>query len=89
MGESAFGKGFGQIDKIFDPTKVVSPRDKAWSKIPSAIFDGLADRYRFVFIKRTLRAMGLDLNFDWPKSMTRVGSCYGQGVDWLTMTGNL
>lgn len=46
MGHSAFGKGFGQIEKVFDPSKIASPQDKAWSKIPNAIFDGLASRYK-------------------------------------------
>jgi hypothetical protein len=30
MGQSAFGKGFGQIDKVFNPAQVLSKRDKAW-----------------------------------------------------------
>jgi hypothetical protein len=66
MGESSFGKGFGQIDKLFG-SLVMTNEDKEWAKIPSAIFDGLANRYRFVFIKRALRRMGWGLQFDWPK----------------------
>lgn len=70
MGESSFGKGFGQIDKIFDPRKMLSSRDKRWSKIPNAIFDGQARRYGLVFIKRFLRRMGYEWEVDWPKEMT-------------------
>jgi cytochrome P450 len=70
MGESSFGKGFGQIDKIFDPRKLLSSRDKRWSKIPNAIFDGQARRYGLVFIKRFLRRMGYEWEVDWPKEMT-------------------
>ncbi|KAF1940411.1 cytochrome P450 [Clathrospora elynae] len=70
MGETSFSKGFGQIDKIFDPSKVLSGRDKAWSKIPNAIFDGQARRYGLVFIKRTLRKMGYNWEVDWPREMT-------------------
>lgn len=72
MGESAFGKGFGQIDKVFDPSMYQTARDKQWSKIPNNIFDGLANRYRFVFIKRTLRRLGWNLEFDWPGEMIKV-----------------
>lgn len=46
MGESAFGKGFGQIEKVHDPSKIVTARDREWAKIPDAIFKGLANRYR-------------------------------------------
>ena len=46
MGESSFGKGFGQIDHIFNPSMVKTARDRAWSKIPNAIFDGQVNRYR-------------------------------------------
>ncbi|RYO11808.1 hypothetical protein AA0111_g12720 [Alternaria arborescens] len=70
MGESSFGKGFGQIDKIFDPRKMLSSRDKRWSKIPNAIFDGQARRYGLVFIKRFLMRMGYEWEVDWPKEMT-------------------
>jgi cytochrome P450 len=70
MGESSFGKGFGQIDKIFDPSKLLSGRDKRWSKIPNAIFDGQARRYGLVFIKRAFRRMGYEWEVDWPKEMT-------------------
>lgn len=72
MGESAFGKGFGQIDNVFDPSKISTQRDKDWAKIPGAIFDGLANRYRTVFFKRMLRKIGWDLEFDWPKDMVTV-----------------
>lgn len=74
MGESAFGKGFGQIDKVFDPSMAKTKRDREWSKIPNNIFDGLANRYRFVFIKRTLRRLGWNIEFDWPKDMIKVSS---------------
>ncbi|KAH6877811.1 cytochrome P450 [Alternaria rosae] len=70
MGESSFGKGFGQIDKIFDPSKLLSGRDKRWSKIPDAIFNGQAKRYGLVFVKRFLRRMGYEWEVDWPKEMT-------------------
>lgn len=55
MGQSAFGKGFGQIDKVFNFSQVLSKRDKAWSRIPNAIFDGLADRYRVSQASKSLR----------------------------------
>ena len=70
MGQSSFGKGFGQIDKIFDPSKMLTGRDRRWSKIPDAIFDGQARRYGLVFIKRFLRRMGYEWEVDWPKEMT-------------------
>ncbi|CAG8951083.1 hypothetical protein HYFRA_00006481 [Hymenoscyphus fraxineus] len=71
MGESAFGKGFGQVDQVFDATKIRTQREKEWFKIPDAIFSGLAKRYKSVFVKRFFRRLGLDIEFDWPKAMTR------------------
>jgi hypothetical protein len=62
MGQSAFGKGFGQIDKVFNPAQVLSVRDKAWSKIPNAIFDGLADRYRVRFTSPAVKASALTIS---------------------------
>lgn len=62
MGQSAFGKGFGQIDKVFNPSQVLSKRDKAWSKIPNAIFDGLADRYRVRFTSPAIKASALTIS---------------------------
>jgi hypothetical protein len=70
MGEFSFGKGFGQIDKIFDPSKMLSGRDRRWSKIPNAIFDGQARRYGLVFLKRFFRRVGIEWEVDWPKEMT-------------------
>ncbi|KAL9561580.1 hypothetical protein ACKAV7_014427 [Fusarium commune] len=68
MGESSFSKGFGQVkpnESSGDPQM-----DKTWKSIPRAIFDGLADRYKYVYIKRFLRRIGCNVEFDWPKEMT-------------------
>ncbi|KAF4500448.1 cytochrome P450, family 3, subfamily A [Fusarium agapanthi] len=67
MGESSFSKGFGQV-KL---NEVSSDRqmDETWKSISRAIFDGLADRYKYVFIKRFLRRIGFNVEFDWPKEM--------------------
>jgi cytochrome P450 len=70
MGESSFGKGFSQIDKIFNPSKMLSGRDRRWSRIPNAVFDGQARRYGLVFLKRFFRRVGFEWEVDWPTEMT-------------------
>ncbi|KAF4961211.1 hypothetical protein FGADI_448 [Fusarium gaditjirri] len=67
MGESSFSKGFGQVkpnEASSDPQM-----DETWKSIPRAIFDGLADRYKYVYVKRFLRRIGCNVEFDWPKQM--------------------
>ncbi|CAH0046015.1 unnamed protein product [Clonostachys solani] len=67
MGECSFGRGFGQTNPDGEIEDGVD--EKVWKSIPRSIFDGLSKRYQTVYIKRFLRAMGLDVNFDWPKEM--------------------
>ncbi|KAF6528509.1 hypothetical protein HZS61_008811 [Fusarium oxysporum f. sp. conglutinans] len=67
MGESSFSKGFGQINP--NQSSGDAYMDEVWGSIPKAIFDGLADRYKYVYVKRFLRGMGFNVNFDWPKQM--------------------
>ncbi|KAF5546474.1 cytochrome P450 monooxygenase family 3 subfamily A [Fusarium napiforme] len=67
MGESSFSKGFGQV-KPNEPSG--DPQmDETWKSVPRAIFDGLADRYKYVYVKRFLRRIGFNVEFDWPKQM--------------------
>ncbi|KAF4449235.1 hypothetical protein F53441_7454 [Fusarium austroafricanum] len=68
MGESSFSKGFGQVKP--NPASEDKHMDEVWGSIPRAIFDGLADRYKYVYVKRFLRRLGLNVEFDWPKEMT-------------------
>ncbi|KAB8297398.1 hypothetical protein EYC80_002741 [Monilinia laxa] len=67
MGECSFGKGFGQTN----PTKDIDfDFDKStWERIPSAIINGMTKRYQFVYVKRFLRKLGYEVEFDWPKEM--------------------
>ncbi|KAL8298843.1 hypothetical protein RB600_003395 [Gaeumannomyces tritici] len=68
MGECSFGKGFGQTNP--DSIEVEQGVDeRVWKSIPRSIFDGLSKRYQTVYIKKFLRAIGLDVNFDWPAEM--------------------
>ncbi|KAM5519836.1 cytochrome P450 3A9 [Fusarium oxysporum f. sp. phaseoli] len=68
MGKSSFSKGFGQVKR--NEASGNSQMDETWKSIPRAIFDGLADRYKYVYIKRFLRRIGCNVEFDWPKQMT-------------------
>ncbi|EEY17832.1 conserved hypothetical protein [Verticillium alfalfae VaMs.102] len=70
MEESAFSRGFGQVNPKSSSGDAYM--DEIWKSIPRAIFDGLADSYKYVYVKRFLRSMGLNVNFDWPKQMTTV-----------------
>ncbi|KLO97031.1 Cytochrome P450 3A5 [Fusarium fujikuroi] len=67
MGESSFSKGFGQVkpNEASDDPQM----DEIWKSIPGAIFDGLADRYKYVYVKRFLRRIGCNVEFDWPRQM--------------------
>ncbi|KAH8593479.1 cytochrome P450 [Bisporella sp. PMI_857] len=69
MGESSFGKGFGQTN----PEKGAEDgvEEQVWKSIPTAIFNGLSRRYQTVYIKRFLRPLGLHLEFDWPAQMIK------------------
>ncbi|KAB2571181.1 Cytochrome P450 monooxygenase FUS8 [Lasiodiplodia theobromae] len=69
MGESSFGRGFGQTN----PQKGVEEGadEKAWKMIPHAIFHGMTKRYQNVYVKRFLRSFGIDLKFDWPAEMVK------------------
>ncbi|EOD46056.1 putative cytochrome p450 3a9 protein [Neofusicoccum parvum UCRNP2] len=69
MGESSFGRGFGQTN----PQKGAEEGadEKAWKMIPHAIFDGMTKRYQNVYVKRFLRSLGVDLKFDWPAEMVK------------------
>ncbi|KAH7123056.1 cytochrome P450 [Dactylonectria macrodidyma] len=68
MGESSFSRGFGQVNPKSSSSD--THMDEIWKSIPRAIFDGLANRYKYVYVKRFLRRVGFDVNFDWPKQMT-------------------
>lgn len=68
MGECSFGKGFGQTNP--DQTEVENGVDEqVWKSIPRSIFDGLAKRYRTVYVKKFFRQLGWDIKFDWPAEM--------------------
>lgn len=68
MGECSFGKGFGQTNPAL--TEVENGVDeRVWKSIPRSIFDGLAKRYRTVYVKKLLRRLGWDIKFDWPAEM--------------------
>ncbi|PYH34398.1 cytochrome P450 [Aspergillus neoniger CBS 115656] len=43
--------------------------ENTWRTIPTAIFKGMTRRYQFVYIKRLLRRLGLNIEFDWPREM--------------------
>ncbi|EHA20240.1 hypothetical protein ASPNIDRAFT_194740, partial [Aspergillus niger ATCC 1015] len=67
MGECSFGNGFGQTNKN---KKLELELDEGiWRSIPTAIFKGMTRRYQFVYIKRLLRRLGLNIEFDWPREM--------------------
>ncbi|TEY74363.1 hypothetical protein BOTCAL_0073g00010 [Botryotinia calthae] len=70
MGECSVGKGFGQTN----PTKDIDiDFDKStWERIPSAIFNGMTKRYQFVYVKRFLRRLGYEVEFDWQKEMISI-----------------
>ncbi|KAK1526625.1 cytochrome P450 3A9 [Colletotrichum paranaense] len=74
MGECSFGKGFGQTN----PNSLIEDGvdEKIWKSIPRSIFDGLSKRYqamltctKTVYVKKFFRALGIDLQFDWPAEM--------------------
>ncbi|KAK7967206.1 cytochrome P450 [Apiospora aurea] len=67
MGECSFGKGFGQTN----PNTLIEDGvdEKVWKQIPRSIFDGLSKRYQTVYVKKFLRKLGLDIQFDWPAEM--------------------
>ncbi|GKT66066.1 cytochrome P450 [Colletotrichum tofieldiae] len=67
MGESSFGKGFGQTN----PDSMIEDGvdERIWKSIPRSIFDGLSKRYQTVYIKKFLRSLGIDIQFDWPAEM--------------------
>lgn len=70
MGESAFGRGFGQTNpNIHVGDKEID--EKVWAAVPKSIFDGLKKRHQTVFIKRFFRQFGWDMSFDWPKPMAK------------------
>jgi cytochrome P450 len=69
MGECAFGRGFGSVAPDTKPEAGFD--EAAWKKIPHVIFDGLRKRYMLVYVKRTLRRLGINIKFDWPASMVR------------------
>ncbi|KYK61562.1 hypothetical protein DCS_02704 [Drechmeria coniospora] len=71
IGETCFGQRFGQVDKLFSSNSTRTKEQEAWSKIPRAIFEGQARRYRTVFLKRFLRRFGWDMTFSWPQFMTQ------------------
>ncbi|OHF03155.1 cytochrome P450 3A9 [Colletotrichum orchidophilum] len=67
MGECSFGKGFGQTN----PDSLIEDGvdERIWKSIPRSIFDGLSKRYQSVYVKKFFRALGIDLQFDWPAEM--------------------
>ncbi|KAF4986589.1 hypothetical protein FDECE_15872 [Fusarium decemcellulare] len=78
MGESSFSRGFGQVNPNVSTGDAHT--DEIWRPIPRAIFDGIAVRYKYVYIKRFLRKIGFNVNFAWPKEMTMkaIDSIVGQ-----------
>jgi hypothetical protein len=70
MGECAFGRGFGSVAANSTPEPGID--EKAWKKIPDAIFDGLSRRYQLVYFKRAFRLFGIHFTFDWPREMITV-----------------
>ncbi|PVH96074.1 cytochrome P450 [Periconia macrospinosa] len=69
MGECSFGKGFGQTDPEANPQEGVSA--DVWKSIPWAIFTNISRRYQTVYLKKTLRLLGLNLKFDWSPAMVK------------------
>ncbi|BCR96891.1 uncharacterized protein AKAW2_30210S [Aspergillus luchuensis] len=67
MGECSFGNGFGQTNK--NRKLELEFDEDVWRTIPTAIFRGMTRRYQFVYIKRLLRRLGLNVEFDWPREM--------------------
>ncbi|KAK2006680.1 cytochrome P450 [Colletotrichum eremochloae] len=67
MGECSFGKGFGQTN----PNSMIEDGvdERIWNSIPRSIFDGLSKRYQTVYVKKFLRALGINIQFDWPAEM--------------------
>ncbi|KAK2025893.1 cytochrome P450 [Colletotrichum zoysiae] len=67
MGECSFGKGFGQTN----PNSMIEDGvdERIWNSIPRSIFDGLSKRYQTVYVKKFLRALGINMEFDWPAEM--------------------
>ncbi|KAK6225188.1 cytochrome p450 [Colletotrichum tabaci] len=67
MGESSFGKGFGQTN----PNSMIEDGvdERIWKSIPRSIFDGLSKRYQTVYVKKFFRSFGIDIKFDWPAEM--------------------
>lgn len=72
MGECSFGRGFGQTDPEVKLSGEEGVDEITWQRIPRAIFDGLRKRYQMVYVKKTLRAFGIEMNFDWPADMVKV-----------------
>lgn len=71
MGESTFGRGFGQISSSMSATTEADIDEKVWAKIPKSIFNGLKKRHQTVFIKRFFRHFGWEMQFDWPEQMAK------------------
>ncbi|KLU89914.1 cytochrome P450 3A9 [Magnaporthiopsis poae ATCC 64411] len=83
MGECSFGKGFGQTNPVTSETEE-GVDERVWKDIPRSIFDGLSKRYQTVYIKKFLRKLGLDINFDWPAEMiTAIDAAIGLHAVWL------
>ncbi|SMY22103.1 unnamed protein product [Zymoseptoria tritici ST99CH_1A5] len=67
IGECAFGRGFGSVAPDTEPEPGFSKEQ--WQKIPDNIAKGLSMRYAIVFLKRSLRKLGIHMEFDWPTEM--------------------
>ncbi|KAJ5676264.1 cytochrome P450 [Penicillium macrosclerotiorum] len=67
MGECSFGNGFGQTNK--NKNLELEFDEGVWKRIPMAIFRGMTRRYQFVYIKRLLRSLAFNVEFDWPREM--------------------
>ncbi|KAK7710213.1 hypothetical protein SLS64_005797 [Diaporthe eres] len=72
MGESTFGRGFGQTStRTSSSANETDIDEKVWSQIPKSIFNGLKKRHQTVFIKRFFRHFGWEMQFDWPEQMAK------------------
>ncbi|KAJ5935966.1 cytochrome P450 [Penicillium verhagenii] len=90
MGECSFGKGFGQTNPSDSFELELEMDEKVWKTIPTAIFKGMTRRYQvnalfshlmLVYIKRLLRRLGLQFEFDWPREMiSAIGAVRGQRI---------
>ncbi|KAJ5649356.1 cytochrome P450 [Penicillium longicatenatum] len=72
MGECSFGKGFGQTNPSDSFEFDLEMDEKVWKSIPTAIFKGIIRRYQLIYIKRFLRRLGFQFEFDWPREMISV-----------------